>query len=159
MTATVNRETDLDETVRTLVYRWAYRVLGNHHDALDAAQDVLVKWLSRDHDGIESPTAWLRRVTMNHCVDQLRRQRRVTFTNVCEAATAPAQDAAVEEPRSDVAAAFGLLTEQQRSVVAAKVFDEETFAAIATSMGLSASTVKTHFVRGLQTLRDALAVR
>jgi DNA-directed RNA polymerase specialized sigma24 family protein len=38
----------------------------------------------------------------------------------------------------------------------AKVFDEETFAEIAAGMGLAVSTVKTHYLRGLQTLREVL---
>ena len=33
------------EEHRDEVYRWAYRLVGRHHDALDVAQDVFVKWI------------------------------------------------------------------------------------------------------------------
>ena len=36
---------------REEVYAWAYRILGRHHDALDVAQDVFLRWLRKRPDG------------------------------------------------------------------------------------------------------------
>ena len=54
------------EQHRHEVYGWAYRLLGRHHDALDVAQDVFLRWLGhRGADAPQHPRAWLRRVTIN----------------------------------------------------------------------------------------------
>jgi len=61
--------------------------------------------------------------------------------------------------RRDVAEALSDLTEMQRSVLVAKVYDEMTFAEIANEWGAAVSTVKTHFVRALQSVRLRLHPR
>lgn len=61
--------------------------------------------------------------------------------------------------REDVCSAIESLSESQRSVLVAKVFDELTFAAIAAEMQLAVPTVKTHYLRALRHVREALAVR
>jgi RNA polymerase sigma factor (sigma-70 family) len=48
------------------------------------------------------------------------------------------------------------LSERQRSVLLAKVFDGMTFAEIGREMGLSTPTVKTHYLRALRAMRDGL---
>jgi RNA polymerase sigma-70 factor (ECF subfamily) len=55
----------------------AWRMLGNHEDAYDAAQDVYLrvfKYLSRFRAG-EDFRAWLYRITINVCHDFARKQR------------------------------------------------------------------------------------
>ena len=148
---------DINQAVQTQVYRWAYRVLRNHHDALDATQDVLIKWLKSGGNGVENRHAWLRRTTINHCIDLIRRERTPDQTPLEPSSrSTPATEAGQEELRDLVVDGLSRLTDMQRATVAAKVFDRETFAAIAASMGLSISSVKTHYVRGLSALRDSL---
>jgi RNA polymerase sigma factor (sigma-70 family) len=103
-------------------------------------------------------------VTLNRAID-LRRERR--------AASAPLEDAIPsadtrdrteakldqEVLRSDVAEALDRLTEIQRSVLVAKVYDEMTFARIAVELGLAVPTVKTHYLRAVRTVRDRLVPR
>jgi len=147
-----------DETIRAQIYRWAYRFLRNHHDALDATQDVLVKWLKVGGEHIESRKAWLRRMTTNHCIDVIRRQRPTATpdADVIDSKT-PLAAASERELQEEIAAGLAKLSDQQRAVVVAKVYDRETFASIAESMALSVSSVKTHYLRGLRGLRKAIA--
>lgn len=59
------------------LYALALGVLGSEDDAEDACQEVFVKLL-RGVPRLSSSTplrAWLRRVCLNHCLDQLRRRR------------------------------------------------------------------------------------
>jgi RNA polymerase sigma-70 factor (ECF subfamily) len=150
----------VDETIRAEIYRWAYRFLRNHHDALDATQDVLVKWLKVSGEHIESRKAWLRRTTTNHCIDLLRRKRTTSTPQAERIDTqTPLATASDRELREAIAAGLAKLSDQQRAVVVAKVYDRETFASIAESMGLSVSSVKTHYLRGLRGLREAVAHR
>jgi DNA-directed RNA polymerase specialized sigma24 family protein len=48
------------------------------------------------------------------------------------------------------------LSERQRAVLVAKVFDDETFAEIAAGMEMSVSSAKTHYIRALRALRASL---
>ena len=63
------------KSIRARVYRWAFRLLQNEHDALDATQNVLLKALRVPPAELERRTAWLRRITINHCIDDFRRRR------------------------------------------------------------------------------------
>jgi len=157
MAEAVPAENRIDEGVRVQVYRWAYRFLRNHHDALDATQEVLLKWLRSGGEGIAHPQAWLRRMTTNHCIDVVRRRRRPSGIEAEPIDTdTPAAAADRQELRLRIAAALKRLSEQQRQVLVAKVYDRETFASIAESMGLSVSTVKTHYVRALRAMGEVL---
>ena len=55
-----------------------------------------------------------------------------------------------------MAAALERLTEAQRAVMVAKVYDGLTFPQIAAEMDLAVPTVKTHYLRALSAIRDRL---
>ena len=40
------------ERYRHEVYAWAYRLLGRHHDALDVAQDVFLRWAAQRREAV-----------------------------------------------------------------------------------------------------------
>ena len=69
-----------DEVVRehsARVYRLAYRLTGNQHDAEDLTQDVFIR-VFRSLDGYTPGTfeGWLHRITTNLFLDRMRRARR-----------------------------------------------------------------------------------
>ncbi len=145
------------ESSRGQIYRWAYRLLHNDHDALDATQAVLLKLLALGPAAVERPQAWLRRVTVNHCLDVLRRRRELSGLPLSvPVAGEPDARAAGAERRERVGQALAVLTDVQRLVVLAKTYDGDSFETIARWLGLSASTVKTHYVRALKKMRGAL---
>ena len=59
------------EQHRAQIYAWAYRLLQNHHDALDVTQEVFIKWWRANGTGSVpgKPLGWLRRVTVNAAID------------------------------------------------------------------------------------------
>src|SRR5262249_27118377 len=62
-----------------LVYRLAYSILRNHHDAEDAAQECFLrvwKWRDRLHQ-VRNPKTWLARIAWTAALD--RRSRRAAF--------------------------------------------------------------------------------
>ena len=147
------------------VYAWAYRFLGRHHDALDVVQDVFLRWDQQCSQARPlQPRGWLRRVTLNRAID-VSRKRQTSADSMTPMMKMPTADEAGVEPmdratlRQDIAAALDRLTDIQRSVLVAKVYDEMTFAEIATEMSLAISTVKTHYLRAVQAVRDRLRPR
>jgi len=146
------------------VYGWAYRLLGRHHDALDVVQDVFLKWNSQcSTDAPQQPRSWLRRVTLNRAIDLIRERRRPDAPDVVLRAREPNRPRLVgieqDELRSDVSAALEALTDLQRSVLVAKVYDGLTFAQIAEELDLALSTVKTHYVRAIKHVGTKLQTR
>lgn len=72
---------------RGRVYSTAYRFLHNRHDAEDVTQDVFVKVFKKlsSFRGESSVSTWLYRITVNSCMDFLRktRQRPVVSVEDC----------------------------------------------------------------------------
>lgn len=147
------------------IYEWAYRLLGRHHDALDVVQDVFVTWSQQcGRQAPASPRGWLRRVTVNRAVDTFRRQREHATPADSLLRLIPATDdvtgvADDRELRADIAAALDGLTEHQRAVLVAKVYDGLTFAEIAAELELAVPTCKTHYLRALRAVREKLSPR
>lgn len=147
------------------VYGWAYRLLGRHHDALDVVQDVFLRWDAQCRkQPPRCPRGWLRRVTVNRAIDVRRQRPREQASGDNAAMQMPAPIGAVspierDALRSDIAAALDRLSDAQRGVLIAKVYDDMTFAQIADETGLALSTVKTHYLRAVRVLRDGLRPR
>jgi len=145
------------------IYGWAYRLLGRHHDALDVVQDVFIRWNRQCvRDTPQQPRGWLRSVTLNRSIDLIR-QRRVNqpLSDAAAWRAAWPHEAGPErdELRADVAVALEQLSDIQRAVLVAKVYDELTFAQIAEELDVAVSTAKTHYVRALARLGAELQPR
>jgi RNA polymerase sigma-70 factor (ECF subfamily) len=147
------------------VYAWAYRFLGRHHDALDVVQDVFLRWNQQCTQGLPlQPRGWLRRVTLNRAIDVSRKRQTDADPTLraMEARSMVAESVDMLDRatlRQDIASALDRLSDVQRSVLVAKVYDELTFAEIAAEMSLAVSTVKTHYLRAVQAVRDRLRPR
>lgn len=146
------------------VYGWAFRFLGHHHDALDVVQDVFLRWNAQCSRALpRQPRGWLRRVTINRVVDVRRKLKPdVNVEGGMEIVTedsAPGSRLDQETLREDVAAALDQLTEMQRGVLVAKVYDEMTFSQIADELGIGVPTAKTHYLRAIRATRDRLQPR
>ena len=148
------------ETYRNEVYTWAYRLLGRHHDALDVAQDVFLRWVDQcGSSPPRNPRAWLRKVTIHRAID-FRRSNASRRTRETRSPTSSVHvdesTVARDELRSDLADAVAALSEMQQSVLFAKVYDGLTFARIAAELEIALPTVKTHYLRAVCALRDRL---
>lgn len=168
-TATISRFFD---GCRHQVYRWALGLSGRHDDALDLTQEAFLRLLrSRPALANEAAAAgWLRQVVCNLALDRLRSERRAPLRATTGSGPTAADDLRgplerVEAVRADApddeqsAALRGALLElspQQRLVLLCKCYDDMSFARIAAELELSESTVKTHYLRALLTLRERL---
>ena len=67
------------------VYRLAYRLTGNTHDAEDLTQEVFVR-VFRSLDTYTPGTfeGWLHRITTNLFLDMARRRQRIRFEGLAE---------------------------------------------------------------------------
>ena len=148
---------------RASVYRWA-RVMGCPPDqALDVVQEVFLRLLRA---GDERPSAiavgsWLRQVTANLVVDRWKstrsREAREAASAKSRSGTAARADASRDDRSESIREAMADLSEQQHLVLSCKIVDGMTFAQIARELQLTIPTVKTHYLRALESMRDAIA--
>ena len=150
----------LVEAHRRDVYRLAYRLLGNHADADDLAQEVFLRIyrsLGRFR-GEASLRTWITRITLNLVTDRRRELgiRRQTSLEALSAADHPAE--AGKESRvleeEILRKAVGRLPKRQRETLILRVFQEMKFHEIAAVMGCTVGTAKANFFHALRGLRQ-----
>jgi RNA polymerase sigma-70 factor, ECF subfamily len=163
------------------VVRACHRVLGDLHEAEDAAQEAfmiayrsLASWRSDGPFG-----AWLTRIAVRIAVRQAGRRKAVTWldlgrvgdganddpasasVNASSLAAAGRTDPSLltvrAERSADIRTAVAALPEPYREVVMLRFFGELSLEEIARQVDRPLSTVKTHLYRGLLRLRGTVA--
>jgi RNA polymerase sigma factor (sigma-70 family) len=150
------------------VYRLAYRLTGNVHDAEDLTQEVFVR-VFRSLSTYTPGTfeGWLHRITTNLFLDQVRRKKRIRFDSLAEDADArlpgrePDPSRAYDDTHldDDVQAALDALPPDFRAAVVLCDIEGLTYEEIAATLGIKLGTVRSRIHRGRAQLRDALAHR
>jgi RNA polymerase sigma-70 factor (ECF subfamily) len=151
------------------VYRHAYRLTGNRHEAEDLTQDVFIRvfgGLPRSNPSADSFAPWLYRITYNLFIDRVRHRRLLQFVELPGDIHVPATDkndpARIMDDRvfdDDVQAALGGLSPHCLEAILLHDVDGWTYAEIAECFGVTRGTVASRMHRGHTMLRDALAHR
>jgi RNA polymerase sigma factor (sigma-70 family) len=160
-----------DEVVRThsaRVYRLAYRLTGNAHDAEDLTQDVFVR-VFRSLSSYTPGTfeGWLHRITTNLFLDMVRRRARIRFEALPDDAPerlagrepSPAQAYDDTHWDDDVQRALDALAPEFRAAVVLCDIEQLTYEEIADVLGIKLGTVRSRIHRGRTQLRAALEHR
>jgi RNA polymerase sigma-70 factor (ECF subfamily) len=160
-----------DEVVRThsaRVYRLAYRLTGNPHDAEDLTQEVFVR-VFRSLSSYTPGTfeGWLHRITTNLFLDQVRRKARIRFDalpddsaeRLASPERGPAQVYDDTHFDADVQAALDALPADFRAAVVLCDLEGLSYEEIAATLGIKIGTVRSRIHRGRSQLRGALAHR
>jgi RNA polymerase sigma factor (sigma-70 family) len=160
-----------DEVVRThsaRVYRLAYRLTGNPHDAEDLTQDVFVR-VFRSLSSYTPGTfeGWLHRITTNLFLDQARRKQRIRFDALSDerasrlTSSTPTPDAAYADQTfdDDIERALATLPPDFRAAVVLCDVEGLSYEEIAEILGAKLGTVRSRIHRGRAMLRKALAHR
>lgn len=163
------------------VLRACRRVLGDAHDAEDAAQEAFVTaYRSLSTWRADGPFgAWLTRIAIRIAIRQVGRRRTVTWRDPAPAhladgavdpvtaavdraslAASPTTDPSAlalrGERAADVRTAVAALTDPYREVVSLRFFGELSLDEIAHETGRPLGTIKTQLHRGLARLRAEL---
>jgi RNA polymerase sigma factor (sigma-70 family) len=160
-----------DEIVRAhsaRVYRLAYRLTGNQHDAEDLTQEVFVR-VFRSLASYKPGTfeGWLHRITTNLFLDGARRKQRIRFEGLADDAAqrlpgtgaSPAQAWDEAHLDGDIQAALQALPPDYRAAVVLCDIEGFSYEEIAATMGVKLGTVRSRIHRGRAQLRIALAHR
>jgi RNA polymerase sigma factor (sigma-70 family) len=150
------------------VYRLAYRLTGNPHDAEDLTQEVFVR-VFRSLSSYTPGTfeGWLHRITTNLFLDQARRRQKIRFDALAEDSEqrlpgrAPTPEGALHDQLfdADVERALSALPPDFRAAVVLCDIEGLSYDEIAAILGVKLGTVRSRIHRGRAMLRRALEHR
>ncbi len=150
------------------VYRLAYRLTGNPHDAEDLTQDVFVR-VFRSLHRFQPGTfeGWLHRITTNLFLDGARRRQKIRFDGMPDGSAerlasslpTPSEQLADAGLDHDVAAALAALPPEFRAAVVLCDIEGLTYEEISAVLDIKIGTVRSRIHRGRAQLRAALAHR
>ena len=151
------------------MYSVAIRMCGNREDAQDCVQEAMIR-IYRSISGFKGQSAfstWVYRVTMNTCLDELRRAKRKKASSLdekLETGWSPADDmdtpehyALRSEKRRQIEKAIQSLPEDMRSAVVLRDVQGCAYDEIAVILNTNVGTVKSRISRGRSKLREILS--
>jgi RNA polymerase sigma-70 factor (ECF subfamily) len=150
------------------VFRVAYRITGNEHDAEDVVQEAFLKaWKQlATFEDRSSFGSWVHRIAANCAYDALR-ARSVRRAGLAESsdealaalrAEAPLADRLVQssEVQRRIGAALGRLSSLERAAFILRHFEDLSTREIGQSLGVGESAAKQSVFRAVRKLREAL---
>lgn len=145
---------------RQRVWQICYRLMGDEHDASDAAQEVFVRlFVNRGKfEGRSKFTTWLHAIAVRTCLS-LRRARGRRSRREMAAENTLLEQAADEHPPAPSAAmdayqVLEMLNEDDRALLILKYAENYTFEELATIFGLSTSACKMRVSRARDKIRQ-----
>ena len=141
--------------------RAARLVLRDAEFARDAVQEALIRaW--RDLPGLREPDrfdAWLHRLLVNACIDEIRRvRRRHLDVDITDLSNPPAiaDAASAIADRDQLERGFSRLEPEERAVIVLHHFLDLPLPEVAATLGIPLGTTKSRLYRGLKEMRAAL---
>ena len=147
------------------VYRLAYRLSGNQHDAEDLTQETFIRVFRSVRDYQPGTfEGWLHRITTNLFLDMVRRRARIRMEALPEdydrvPADQPTPEQIYHDARlgPDLQAALDSLPPEFRAAVVLCDIEGLSYEEIGATLGVKLGTVRSRIHRGRQALRDHIA--
>src|SRR4051794_35192116 len=149
------------------MYRLAYRLSGNPHDAEDLTQETFIR-VFRSLGSYKPGTfeGWLHRITTNLFLDMVRRRARLRMDGLPEdtdrlagGALSPEQVYAATHLDPDLQQALDDLAPEFRAAVVLCDVEGLSYEEIGATLGVKLGTVRSRIHRGRQALKAALERR
>ena len=150
------------------VYRLAYHFTHNSEDAYDISQEVFIKVFKSLSNLKNSSTfdSWLKRVTVNACIDHLRRRPDeqlfddLSYLNYKRVAGSdgdlPNSSMEMRELRSVISRAVNRLPNRQQKAFILRYYEDLSLKEVAETLNCSVGAVKAHLFHATRKLRKLL---
>lgn len=150
------------------MYAVALRMCGNREDAQDCLQEAMLRVYRAmgSFKGQSSFSTWVYRITMNTCLDELRKKKNKQATSLdslldtgwspSDDSSAPEKHAVQNEVRKCLHDAIRELPEDMRSAVVLRDIHGLSYEEIAQSLDINVGTIKSRISRGRGKLREKL---
>ncbi len=151
------------------MYAVALRMCGNREDAQDCVQEAMIRIYRAisSFKGQSSFATWVYRITMNSCLDELRRRKTRTSTSLdamLENGFAPSDEDDTPERHSLQAEqkrmlerAIADLPEDMRAAIVLRDIQGCSYDEIAQALDTNVGTIKSRISRGRERLRGVLS--
>lgn len=150
------------------MYAVALRMFANREDAQDCLQEAMLR-VYRSIGGFKGQSSfstWLYRITMNTCLDELRRKKNkqsASLDSLLEQGWSPADESATPEKHAlrselkrELQSAIHELPEDMRSAVVLRDVQGFAYDEIAQMLDVNVGTVKSRISRAREKLRGKL---
>ena len=150
------------------MYAVALRMCGNREDAQDCLQEAMIRVFRAisGFKGQSSFSTWVYRITMNSCLDELRRRKSRTATSLdgmlengfapSDDGDTPEQSSLRAEQRRAMEKAIANLPEDMRSAIVLRDIQGCSYDEIARVLDTNVGTIKSRISRGREKLRSVL---
>jgi RNA polymerase sigma factor (sigma-70 family) len=148
--------------IESQVYRTAYYILNHEQDALDVAQEALIRIYTKIDSYEEKAQfrTWVQRIVTNICIDKFRRKRPSVSIDehdlVFHSGDNVEGEVLAAYAADEIREAIGKLPEHHRTVVVLRYLQDFSYNEIADSLGLPLNTVKSYLFRARQQLQVLL---
>ncbi|MDO4355788.1 MAG: sigma-70 family RNA polymerase sigma factor [Clostridia bacterium] len=159
----------LIQPLESRIYAVALRMCGNREDAQDCMQESMIRIYRAlsSFKGQSSFSTWVYRVTMNTCLDELRRRKARRSTSLdtlldsgwspTDETDTPERHAIQSEQRRTLERAIADLPEDMRAAVVLRDIQGLAYDEIASALDVNVGTVKSRISRGRERLREKLS--
>lgn len=143
------------DTYADLLYRVALSQLSCEADAMDAVQDVFIRYMTKApvFFSDEHEKAWLLRVTVNRCHDLHRQKAKQNDLDLSDLENVAAEDG---NAYRELIETLKELPENLRSVVVLHALEGYTLQEVANLLGISLSAAKMRWSRGRDALKSTI---
>lgn len=145
----------LAERYKRKIYMTAYRILGNHEDADDITQEVIIKmyYSLRSFRKESSIFTWLYKITTNLSLNELKRKKIKNFFSLDtiegyfadEKSSSPEKKYGDKELSKQIQDAINKLPEKQRVVFTLRFYEELPYEEISKIVGTSVGALKANY--------------
>lgn len=153
------------------MYAVCLRMCGNPEDAQDCLQEAMLR-IYRAISGFKGQSSfstWVYRVTMNTCLDELRRRKNkqsASLDGLLDAGWSPSDDAdtperktIASEKRAAIRQTIAELPEDMRSAIVLRDIHGFSYDEIAKMLEINVGTIKSRISRGREKLREKFLAR
>ena len=160
MKAQAVSETQLDiepliNTYGQAILRYCHLLLRDYHEAQDAVQTTFFLAFKKGRITGE-PAPWLYKIAYNHCIDILRKRKRLNNYLDKEKNIAKQSYCMNDGMSDEIKAALGKLSPQDRALVINRLIDDMSYDELAQVYNINAATLRQRYVRAKQKLAQAL---
>ncbi len=150
------------------MYAVSLRMCGNREDALDCTQEAMLRIYRAmgNFKGQSSFATWVYRITMNTCLDELRRRKVRTSASLdalldtgwspSDEEDTPERHSIASEQRRTLEQAIAGLPEDMRAAIVLRDVQGFSYEEIATMLSANVGTIKSRISRGREKLREVL---
>ena len=153
------------------MYSCALRMCGNREDAQDCVQEAMLRVFRalERFKGESSFSTWVYRITMNACLDELRRRKvrsAASLDTLLESGWTPKDPGELPDSRAErmerkaaLEKAISELPEDMRAAIVLREVHDLSYEEISQALDVNVGTIKSRISRGRERLRQLIGAQ